>query len=268
MRRPVPDGKRLLNFTVVLAMVIASCSDAAPTVGPDGSVGPVGPVGPPGDQNGIAGSGNVVKDERQIEGFDQIVFRSEGRIVLVQGNAESLTVETDDNLVGLLETEVRNGTLEIRTADDLDIDPTNTVEFRIEFIDLTRLEHAGVGSMEFAEWSTDNAMIVLSGVGDIRIDALTGTTLSIQHEGVGAISIAGTVVNQEVTLSGLAIYGAENLETKYTTIYANDSAAATIWVETTLEAVVSGFGSVEFYGRPQVTETVGDSASVISLGAK
>lgn len=268
MRWPIPDGKRLLLFVFVLAVVVASCSDAEPTAGPDDSVGPVGPVGPSGDQNGIEGSGNVVENERPVEGFDQIVFRSEGRIVLSQGSRESLAVETDDNLLGYVETEVRNGTLEIRTADGVDIDPTDSVEFRIGFVDLTRLEHAGVGSIDLSEWSTNDATIVLNGVGDILVGTLSGTMLSVQHEGVGTISIAGSVDRQEVTLSGLGEYEAEDLETATATIYASDSASATVWVMDALEAVVSGLGSVEFYGNPQVTETVGGSGAVTSLGTK
>lgn len=265
------SGPYLMSLLLFMTLLVASCGDSG-SPGPDGPVGPqdtVGPVGPVGDDGeGIDGSGDIVTEDRDISGFDQIVFRGEGRVVVTQGNGESLTIETDANLLEFIETDVRNGALEIRTAEEVDIDPTDSVEYRIEVANLASLEHAGVGTFEVNAWTTEEGTVVLTGVGDVRIGTFTGSMLSVQSDGVGAISVGGTVAHQEVTIAGLGTYEAGDLESETATIYARDSGSATVWVQASIDVVVSDLGSVSYFGTPRLTKQLSGSGIITGMGAK
>ena len=58
----------------------------------------------PFDASTVKGSGNVVTKERDVSGFDKVVVSGLGRVIVTQGDEESLTVETDDNLMQYIET--------------------------------------------------------------------------------------------------------------------------------------------------------------------
>ena len=61
----------------------------------------------------VRGSGDVIVEERDVSDFEEILVTGAGRVIVTQGGSESLSIETDDNLMQYIETEVRGNTLEI-----------------------------------------------------------------------------------------------------------------------------------------------------------
>ena len=53
-----------------------------------------------------------------VENFDQISFTDFGKLILQQGDYESLTIEADEDIIDDLKTEVSNGTLHLGIDDD------------------------------------------------------------------------------------------------------------------------------------------------------
>ena len=68
---------------------------------------------------GIKGNGNVVKQERDVSSFSGIEVGGAFRVYLTQGSSEKLVVEADENLLEVIETEVKGSTLKIRTTEDI-----------------------------------------------------------------------------------------------------------------------------------------------------
>ena len=71
----------------------------------------------------VRGSGDIVKESRDVDGFDRIVVTGAGTVIITQGGSESLTIETDDNLMEYIETEVSGNTLEIGFTRDTAFSP-------------------------------------------------------------------------------------------------------------------------------------------------
>ena len=67
----------------------------------------------------VRGSGDVIVENRSVSGFDKVSVEGAGRVIITQGKKESLTVETDDNLMKYIKTEVTGDTLEIGFEDDV-----------------------------------------------------------------------------------------------------------------------------------------------------
>ncbi len=61
----------------------------------------------------VSGSGNVVTETRQVSGFNRIDLAGSGEVTIQQGDAESLTIEADDNVLPRLTSEVSNSTLKL-----------------------------------------------------------------------------------------------------------------------------------------------------------
>ncbi len=264
-------ARRLAIAMALVAAGVAGCGDDGPSggSGPVGPVGPVGSVGPSDDGvDGLDGSGELVVQARSVQRFDRVVLAGEGAAIVAFGDQEMLTVETDDNLVDFIETTVEGGVLEIRTAQGVNIAPSNSVTYRITVKDLVAVELAGAGSIDVDQWSTEALRVVLSGVGDIRLGALESGDLVVDHTGVGSVTVAGTAAEQTVSVVGIGDYDASNLATVKASVRAAGTGSATVWVARTLEVVASDTGSVAFYGAPVVTQQIDGAATVTPLGAR
>ncbi len=217
----------------------------------------------------IKGSGNVVTADRDVSDFDSVALLGFGRVIITQGDEEALTVETDDNLMQYIETKVRGGTLELGfTEDDLLLNPSDSIIFRLSLVDLTALDASGAGLFEIDELDTDRLEVTLNGAGDIKIDSLSATDLVVTVNGAGQVELAGQVKTQEITLSGLGNYVATDLESQTATVRVPGAGSVGIWVLDTLDVTISGAGSVEYFGSPDVTQDISGVGSVTSRGDK
>jgi hypothetical protein len=217
----------------------------------------------------IEGSGNMVTEERDVSGFDSVALSGFGEVIITQGDKESLTVETDDNLMQYIETQVRDGTLELGfTDDDILPRPSKSIIFRLSVIDLTALDSSGAGRFEMDELDADRLEVTLSGAGDIRMDSLTATDLAVTVSGAGNIELAGEVETQEVNLDGLGNYNASDLESQAATVRISGAGSASIWVHDTLDVTISEAGNVDYYGSPEVSKNISGVGKVTSQGDK
>ena len=271
VRRSGSRARRVLITATLVAVGLSACSDEAPSGGPGPvePVGPIGPVGPVnGDDDGVAGSGELVLETRAVEPFDSVVLKGEGSVTISFGDEQTLTVETDDNLLGLIETTVRDRVLEISTADDTDIAPTDSVDYRITVGSLVGIELLGAGSIDVERWSVEAPSVIHGGAGDVRVESLQAEQLVVEFTGAGSVTIAGIVTEQNVSLSGVGTYEAADLESMNASIEARSAVAATVWATGTLDATVSDTGSVAYYGSPELTQQVDGLGEITSLGAR
>jgi len=268
-RRPTV-GLILACLATSLTLVAAGCSDATPIgPGPVGSVGPVGPVGPVGNaEEGIPGSGTITSEQREVTEFEELVFRSEGTVVLTQTTAPSLTIEADDNLHQYLTVDVSDGVMVIATTPDTDIAPSESIVFRVGVTNPAGIELAGAGSITADTLEVGAIGIVLSGTGEIFVDWLRADDLTIEHNGVGDIRIIGEAGHQIVNVSGVGAYDGAGLMCSRATVDVSGTIEATIHVTDELSVVASESGTLAYHGSPQIEQDVTGLAEVTSLGDK
>ena len=216
----------------------------------------------------IQGSGNVITERRDVSGFDSVSIIGIGQVIITQGDEESLTIEADDNLMEYITSEVRGSTLELGFTDNVSIDPTAQIVFRVNAKNLKALKTTGTSSMEMKKLNTDRLEISKSGTGGITIDELTATDLVVSAEGTGKIKLVGTVVTQEIEMVGSGDYEAPDLESQTATVSVNGTGNAIIWVLDSLDVVMSGASGVSYYGSPNLTENITGVGSLTSLGEK
>jgi hypothetical protein len=190
-------------------------------------------------------------------------------VIITQSDKESLTVETDDNLMQYIETQVRGGTLELGfTDDDILLRPSKSIIFRLSVIELTALDSSGAGRFEMDELDADRLEVTLSGAGVIRMDSLSASDLVVTVSGAGNIELAGQVKTQEVNLNALGNYNASDLESQAATVSISGAGSASIWVHDALDVTISGAGNVDYYGSPEVSQNISGVGRVTSQGDK
>ena len=216
----------------------------------------------------IQGSGDSITESRDVSGFDSISLSGIGRVIITQGDDESLIIEADDNLMEYITSEVRDGKLELDFTDIVRFDPIPSIVFRVNVNDLNALESVGVGALEMEKLNTDQLEISTSGTGVITIDELTVTDLVVVADGTGSIKLAGTAETQEIKLIGTGDYEAPDLESQTAAVDVTGTGSVEIWVLDSLDVVITGVGEVSYFGRPNETQSITGTGSVTSLGDK
>jgi hypothetical protein len=196
---------------------------------------------------GITGSGRAVTQQRAVSGFNGVALSLPGRLEIVQGPAEGVTLTADDNLVPEIETVVEGGVLHVR--------------FR-----------KGIGATTRTRISvTVNARaidsIALAGSGDVVAATLETAELSVRVAGSGDVKLGGRAESLQLRISGSGDVDAGRFDTQRAKVSVAGSGDATVWARQSLEVSVSGSGDVRYFGDPKVRSKVAGSGSVRRKGA-
>lgn len=183
----------------------------------------------------VIGSGTVTTESRPVQGFSKIELAGAGDLTITQSGEESLVVETDDNILPLLKTEVRGDTLYIGFEGAFTVTPT-TLKYTVTVKTLEELN--------------------ISGAGRVVVHDLAGDRLEVNTSGAGSIEVAGTVTRQKVSMSGAGSYDAKELACQIADVSISGLGSAVVNVSERLEVSISGAGTVEYIGNPTVTQNI------------
>jgi hypothetical protein len=216
----------------------------------------------------IKGSGDLITETRQVSNFDSIDLSGSGEVIVTQGGSESLTIETDDNVMEHVKAEVVGGTLELGFEEGLNLIDHTRLIFTVGVDDLKSLEISGSGDIESDMIETTRLDATISGSGDVQIGTLTADEVKAKISGSGEIDLAGEATAQDITISGSGKYRAGDLRSESAEVSISGSGDATVWATDSLDVNISGSGSVDYYGRPTMSTSGSGSGDVTSKGEK
>ncbi len=188
----------------------------------------------------VRGSGSVISESRDVSGFSEIVLLGSGDVVVDVGGVESLTIEAEDNILPLLESEVRGGRLELGSKSS--ISPTRAIRYMVSAIALD-----GVS---------------ISGSGDITATNIDAVSFEVDISGSGRVEPAGTVSDVEIEIRGSGSYEGEGLVAAAGTVSISGSGDAVVNVTRDLDVSISGSGDVRYLGNPSLSTSLSGSGEV------
>ena len=209
----------------------------------------------------VHGSGNVLSEDRQVSGFDSVSVSGGGELILAQGDEEALTIETDDNLLPFIKSEVQNGRLSIGPR-NVNLTPTKSVRYQLKLKKLNDLESSGSVRVEADNIQTERFALSVSGSGNFNVAHLETQVLSTHISGSGSTSASGRAETQDIDISGSGDHHASDLKSSKAVANISGSGHASLWVTQTLTAHISGSGSVEYRGDATVASHVSGSGKV------
>lgn len=185
----------------------------------------------------VQGSAILKTEVRAVSNFTEVAFSQVGTLIVDQTGVEGLAITADDNLLPLLTSDVAGGVLRLGAKDPNTTFQTNKpITYLLSVKTLTHL--------------------TLSGAGVTQVHNFAGTTLALDASGVGEMSVQGQADSQNVTLSGAGSYDGSAFLTKSATVKVSGTGKAVVQASETLDATVSGVGSVEYIGAPKITSHV------------
>src|SRR5206468_757861 len=123
------------------------------------------------DFGGIAGSGNVTSESRDVTGFESVDVSGVFQVEIVAGKEYSVEVQADDNLLPLVKTDVSGGVLRIKL--DKKVSTKNELIVRVTAPDIKKIEASGAAKVSASGIKNNSLSINSSGASKISVSGET-----------------------------------------------------------------------------------------------
>ncbi|MDA7979066.1 MAG: DUF2807 domain-containing protein [Pirellulales bacterium] len=176
----------------------------------------------------IPGSGVLALQERELKEFDEIEIRCSATVVVKIGELQSVLVQTDDNLIDLVETRVSRDTLRIDCDENLA--PVNDVTVTIT---VARLKD-----------------LTIRGSAEVTVTELFEPEFDLEIRGSGHVAIEGIAHQVEAKISGSGSLDLVKLIAQDVELSITGRGDAHVYAEEELDVRITGTGDVVYSGNP------------------
>ncbi|QCK14367.1 head GIN domain-containing protein [Mangrovivirga cuniculi] len=189
--------------------------------------------------------------------FDEVSISLPATVYLSQGST-SIRFEGDSEDIEKLETEIKNGKLNIRRkkngrwswSDDMD-----EIKIYISTPKLKSVNLSGSGTIKGeSTFKNDNMRISLSGSGDIILD-IESENLKVNLAGSGDITLKGNGRDASAKVAGSGDIDMQDYKVENMNIHIAGSGDITAYVTRSLDCNISGSGDVVYKGNPDMVNT-------------
>ncbi|MFL6659828.1 MAG: head GIN domain-containing protein [Massilia sp.] len=215
----------------------------------------------------VQGNGSIKKQSRELTHFNGVSLSLPGTLELRLGNTEGISIETDDNLLPLIETTIDNGVLKIRpTKRNMNLQ-TRNLRIVVNAKDIDRLALGGSGSIDSDALHGGKLQFDLGGSGSIRLKGIDSDAVAVTVGGSGNFrSGAGKTGTLSVSIGGSGEVDVGQVQANDASVSVAGSGNAIVWASNGLSVTVAGSGDVNYYGDPKVSRSVVGSGGTRRLG--
>lgn len=183
---------------------------------------------------------------RSVGDFNGIKAGDAFTVIITQGDANTVSIGADEKEQAQIKTEVKDGILIISNDGKGDISATVNVGVK----SLSSLEVTGTADVKSKnQLICDKISIESNGIGDIELN-IKANEIKTNVSGTGDITLTGVSPLLDAKVSGAGYLKATDLETDKTIIKVSGVGDAKVNVKQSIDADVSGVGSVIYKGNP------------------
>lgn len=180
-------------------------------------------------RDAVTGSGNIIRESRDLPEFDSVNLEGSIHAEIMRGENFLCKIDTDDNIMPLVVTEVRNRTLTIRMKPGITL--FNEVNV---YLEAPAVREASV-----------------SGSGDIILSDLIGEKAELYISGSGDLTAFGEVERLVAGVNGSGDMHLAELHAREAVVEINGSGDIEVNASGYLECEINGSGAVKYKGNPQ-----------------
>lgn len=191
----------------------------------------------------VRGSGNLTSEIRELSSFSAIDNEGVIDLVILVGEAQSVEIIGDDNVLRYVETRVEDNELKIRLEDGRNYNNID-LEAIISLPSLRRLRNEGVSQVQINNVNS-------------------GSSFEVENEGSGNIRISGVATRFELENQGSGDIMAFGLSTQTSKVDLEGSGDVELSCSDLLEVEIEGSGNVYYRGSPEIISEIQGSGTVI-----
>ena len=190
---------------------------------------------------GAANADPQASEPRSVPAFQAVELAGTLEVDVTVGKAQTVQVSGEADLLAKVTTVVKDGVLVVDTERNM-----------------KRRHHLRV-SVTVPELSS----VALSGTGEMKIAGVANQSFAMSLPGTGELSVTGSTSSLRVVVDGTGQISAKDLAAKSAKVEVNGTGSATLRVTESLEANVTGTGSIDVHGKPaRVKKSVSGVGSI------
>ncbi|MEP6616617.1 MAG: head GIN domain-containing protein, partial [Ginsengibacter sp.] len=203
---------------------------------------------------GIKGSGNIRSEKRSVNQFNGVHVSGSIDVEIRHGDNLGVEVEADDNILTYVNTEVKNGILNVDYKSNMSFSDTHAKVY-VTASTLQQISSSGSADITDRDGIQSNGLIDVrvSGSGNITAQ-LNAPSVKAAISGSGNLVLKGKTRNFDCSVSGSGDARCWDLLSENTTISVGGSGNAHVYASVSLKATASGSGDISYRGNPQNPE--------------
>jgi hypothetical protein len=214
----------------------------------------------------VQSSGVLKTETRPVKDIERVSLRGTGDLTIIQGNEEGLTIEADENLLPYIETTMQGRELVISLKNNISLNITNKIHYTLKVKNLNRVSVSGSGNVDADKLNVGDLALEVTGSGDMKIADLQAKNLTTRISGAGNFELKGKVQSQDATITGSGNYNAGDLQSSEAKLTISGAGNMTTWATDKMDVHITGFGNINYYGKPSLTQSISGGGGVKSLG--
>lgn len=210
----------------------------------------------------ITGSGNVVTQEEDITGFDQVSISHSFETNISQGDTFSVVIRVDDNLVEYLQVVKQGNTLQIDFRPNTPNILRATMQAEITMPELAGLDVSGASHINITGFESARDLTVdLSGSSHLQGDVEAGD-VAFDLSGSSEVVLTGSAQNVTIKASGSNEIDLTDFPVVDADVDLSGSSEVTVNLSGRLDVDASGSSNLYYLGSPTLgnMETSGSSS--------
>jgi hypothetical protein len=190
----------------------------------------------------VDGNGRSATEQRDVPTFTRLDVGGAIEATVTIGSPQSVSVTADSNVLPVITTEVRGGTLVVKSEKRYDSETPVRVEITV----------AGLTDIE------------ASGASTVEVSGVQGSRLALDASGASTIRASGRADTLDAEASGASRLRLADLAVRDADVDASGASSIELQVSGTLSGEASGASSVRYSGSPSVTVDTSGASSVRS----
>lgn len=213
--------------------------------------------------NRVTGNGNVVEDERNLDGFTAVHLSSGIDVVLSQGENFKVLVEADENLHEYIETYISGRTLVVGTESRVNIGKAKAKRVHVTLPELEELKISSAGDCEaVTPFTCDDLRIKISSAGDLNME-VDARSINLDISSSGDCKLAGSADEFSVDLSSAGDLHAFDLVAAKVDVRVSSAGGARVHATDEISMRASSAGDIHYTGGAEVIHQSKSSAGDI-----
>ena len=189
---------------------------------------------------GVHGSGVRKTEKRDLPAFNAIETTGAFEVQVTCQKPASFEIEGDDNILPLIQTEVRNGVL--RVSSNKHYSTHDPISLRISVPDLVSVSSTGAGKFSVSD--------------------LKNERFEIHSTGAALVIAEGQSDSVKISSTGAGKIDSQNLRASKVEVTVTGAAAVDVYASDQLDVSVSGAGRVTYSGDAKVNKRVSGAGQV------
>lgn len=212
---------------------------------------------------GVYAQNSVVIDAKDFSGIENSISAN---VNIYQNGNYKVEVIAPQNVIDELKIFVEDGILKLKTKDKMfSWSSSDKITVNVWAPNFNSLSLNGSGDfIAKTAISTKDLAIRINGSGDVKIESLKATSLTIKSNGSGDVFVAGIdpIESAEFSINGSGDIDAYQLSCKKIAAHVNGSGDIKTWATDEFQAKIVGSGDIEIKGNPTIDAKVVGSGNL------